>query len=98
MTTEEKVMSLPKQIRHRFRDNMAILTILEAYLRKHPEMRFIQLLWALDIINKNINKDVTDKFMTAEIEDRFHEESNITLKKIEQCLSSMKSEDVSGTG
>ena len=52
--------------------NKECLRLLEAYLNKCPELRFIQALWALDIVNR---------------EDRFYEEPDVTLEKITKALS-----------
>ncbi len=58
----------------RLKNNQEILQILNDTALKYPDMRFIQILWALGIINK---KDFL-------IEDRFYEESEETLQKIKQ--------------
>lgn len=47
--------------------NEALLHLLSSYLKKHPELRFIQALWNLNIVNK---------------EDRFYENSPQTLMKV----------------
>jgi len=47
--------------------NLRIHEIVGEYLLNHPELRYIQALWALGIIDK---------------EDRFHEEPRETLDKI----------------
>lgn len=58
---------------NRLKANEKILKILEQYINEHPDMRFIQILWALDIIN------MENEWL---IEDRFHEESEKTLEKL----------------
>lgn len=58
----------------RLKNNQEILQILNDTALKYPDMRFIQILWVLGIINK---KDFL-------IEDRFYEESEETLQKIKQ--------------
>lgn len=58
----------------RLKNNQEILQILNDTALKYPDMRFIQILWTLGIINK---KDFL-------IEDRFYEESEETLQKIKQ--------------
>ena len=51
--------------------NKECLEKLSVILEQHPELRFIQALWALDIVDR---------------EDRFFEEPNITLERIEEVL------------
>lgn len=55
--------------KNRFVNNMCILTELTEYLGKHSDLRFIQALWNLGIVNN---------------EDRFYEESHVTLKKVKE--------------
>lgn len=56
----------------RYSANKKILDIIAKSIDKNHDMRFIQILWALGIINSK--NDI--------IEDRFYEESEETLKKI----------------
>lgn len=49
--------------------NKECLRELTEFLKNHPEMRFIQALWALGIVNN---------------EDRFYEEPEVTLNKIKE--------------
>ena len=49
--------------------NKECLRELTEFLKDHPEMRFIQALWALGIVNS---------------EDRFYEESEVTFNKIKE--------------
>lgn len=51
----------------RLTDNQKILEILKEKVEEYPDLRFIQLLMNLDVVDH---------------EDRFYEESNITLKRI----------------
>lgn len=51
----------------RLSDNQKILEILKEKVEEYPDLRFIQLLMNLNVIDH---------------EDRFYEESNITLKRI----------------
>lgn len=53
--------------------NRAILHKLQDCIEKYPDMRFIQLLWDLNIIRKNPKK---------EIEDNYYEESEVTWSKV----------------
>jgi hypothetical protein len=50
----------------RIDDNKKLLKIVEDYVNKCPNMRFIQILWALNIVDST---------------DRFYEESKTTLEK-----------------
>lgn len=56
----------------RYSANKKILDIIARSIDENHDMRFIQILWALGIINSK--NDI--------IEDRFYEESEETLKKI----------------
>lgn len=55
------------KITKRQKYNRELLKIISKEVEKHPELRFIQLLWGLGIINA---------------EDRFYEEPDITLNRI----------------
>jgi len=55
--------------------NKIIIEIINRYIQDNPDMRFIQVLWALGIIN------IKDDWL---IEDRFNEESKDTLNKLKQ--------------
>lgn len=57
--------------------NEQILRKLSKYLRDNPDIRFIQALWNLKIIDS-----VTDEFGYKEVIDRFYEEPIHTLKRI----------------
>lgn len=59
----------------RQQNNLEILKILNKVILQNPDMRFVQLLWALNIINID-NNDF--------IEDRFYEESDKTLEFIKK--------------
>lgn len=48
-------------------DNLKILKKLESYLNKYPDIRFIQVLWSLHIVDRL---------------DRFYEEPSITIKRM----------------
>lgn len=49
--------------------NEELLNILKLFIIEHPELRFIQALWALGIVS---------------LEDRFYEESDKTLDKVKE--------------
>lgn len=65
---------------NRKEENKKLLKVLEDYLENNPDIRFIQALWALGIIDR----EVTDSsgFETSFIVDRFYEESDKTLERI----------------
>lgn len=54
---------------NRAKYNKECLEHLTKYIEAHPELRFIQALWALNIVDR---------------EDRFHEEPSVTLEKIKK--------------
>lgn len=56
-----------KYLRQKY--NLQILEEMKKFLEKQPDMRFIQALWALNIVDK---------------EDRFYEEPEITLAKVKE--------------
>ncbi len=57
--------------------NLKLLEILRETLCKNPELRFIQALWYLNIIDFNSMEK-----MSGQIIDRFYEEPVNTLKRI----------------
>lgn len=57
--------------------NLKLLEILRETLCKNPELRFIQALWHLNIIDFNSMEK-----MSGQIVDRFYEEPVNTLKRI----------------
>lgn len=61
--------------------NLAILGKLEEFLKGHPNFRFIQALWALDIIDRDENNLIID---------RFYEEPNKTLDKVDKRFAEFK--------
>ena len=61
-----------KAVKNRQESNKKLLTLLEEYISKYPNFRFIQLLWLLDIVNDD---------------DRFYEESEETLKIVLKKLN-----------
>ena len=58
--------------------NLAILNKLEEFLKEHPDFRFIQALWALDIIDRDENNLIID---------RFYEEPDKTLDKVNKAFA-----------
>ena len=61
--------------RQRQEANLKIIKHIIEYINSNPQIRFIQALWILDITNH---------------QDRFNEEPQITLKRIETRLEQMK--------
>lgn len=59
---------------NRKESNKKILQLLEKKLEESPDLRFIQALWALKIIDQEDNHII----------DRFYEEPSVTLKRIWQ--------------
>ena len=53
----------------REKDNLGCLKLLTSYLTRHSELRFIQALWALGVVDR---------------EDRFYEEPSVTLKRMQE--------------
>lgn len=64
----------------RLESNKKLLELLEEYLNSNPDIRFIQALWNLDIIDRQVIDACG--FETSFIVDRFYEEPKETLKRI----------------
>jgi len=68
-------MYIPKithpQISQRAESNKQIINLLDQFFKENPTIRFIQALHALSII---------------ETDDKFYEESTLTIKKLRECL------------
>lgn len=60
----------------RLEANREIIIKLEDYLEANPDSRFIQALWALNVIEQN--------------QDKFYEESEATLKVLQERLKIYK--------
>lgn len=65
-----------EMIANRQKFNKELITILNDAVEHNPEMRFIQLLWALRLIDRNIDG----------ILDRFYEESEATYNRIRKGM------------
>lgn len=64
----------------RLESNRVILEKLKGFIESNPDIRFIQALWVLGIIN---SKSIYNKgYHEQLIEDRFYEEPSETLKRI----------------
>lgn len=59
--------------------NLRILGLIIKFLKKNPDLRFIQALYATRILHS--------------FDDYFYEEPDKTLKRLKQCLNSMKLEE-----
>lgn len=59
----------------RYENNIKILKHIAKYIDNNPQQRFIQILWNLGIINRI-------EYDSMNIEDKYYEESEITLKKL----------------
>jgi hypothetical protein len=70
------------QVATRPHANTEIIALLDQFFSENPTLRFIQGLWALSIAEN-------DKFLVDD--DKFNEESVVTLKKLKECLSFLKS-------
>lgn len=62
--------------------NLQIIQEILSMVLDEPDLRFIQILWALGL---------TDRDENMNIKDRFYEEPEETLKRIKERLSSSKS-------
>lgn len=65
---------------NRKEENEKLLKVLADYLENNPDIRFIQALWALDIIDREVAD--SSGFETSFIVDRFYEEPDKTLERI----------------
>lgn len=65
---------------NRKEENEKILGILKDYLESNPDVRFIQALWALGIIDREVIDGSAHEIYVPV--DRFYEEPNETLKRI----------------
>lgn len=61
--------------------NKQLLKILKDYLETNPDIRFIQALWNLNIIDLR-TVTLSPELRHIEIVDRFYEEPDETLKRI----------------
>lgn len=65
---------------NRIEANKKLLWILTETLCKNPNMRFIQALWSLKIIDSKVEEGAGHEIIVPV--DRFYEESSETLKRI----------------
>ena len=65
--------------------NLKIIEVLTKIIENNPEWRFQQTLWNCGIIGRNYNDQ--DEL---EIEDKFYENSEITLNTLQKCFSEIK--------
>ena len=64
----------------RIKANQRLLDILKETLCKNPDLRFIQALWALKIIDSKVEEGAGHEIIVPV--DRFYEEPSETLKRI----------------
>lgn len=65
--------------------NLKIIEVLTKIIENNPEWRFQQTLWNCGIISRNYNDQ--DEL---EIEDKFYENSEITLNTLQKYFSEIK--------
>ena len=65
--------------------NLKIIEVLTKIIKNNPEWRFQQTLWNCGIISRNYNDQ--DEL---EIEDKFYENSEITLNTLQKYFSEIK--------
>jgi hypothetical protein len=63
------------------KENLKIIKSLTKIIKNNPDWRFQQILWSCGIIGRNYNDQ--DEL---EIEDRFYENSETTLKRVDEFL------------
>jgi hypothetical protein len=63
-----------EDILNRQANNQELINLISDYIDTHSEMRFIQALWSLNIIDRDENGII----------DRFYEEPNDTLNRIKK--------------
>lgn len=78
-------MDIKIKIEKRGLCNSLLTYIVTLYIRRHPELRFIQALWSLGIIDGIGEED------TVVLVDRFYEEPYDTLKRIRCRISEVLS-------
>ena len=71
----DKLKEHEEEILQRKQFNLELLKIVEEYINSNEQLRFIQILWNLNIIDKI---------------DRFHEEPQLTLKRVKNRLSQIE--------
>ena len=71
-------IDLKWEYEHRQENNLAIVEELKKYFETHPHIRFIQGLWGLNIITRDSNNRIID---------RFYEEPGVTLKVVEASVN-----------
>ena len=65
--------------------NLKIIEVLTKIIENNPEWRFQQTLWNCGIISRNYNDQ-----NELEIEDKFYENSEITLNTLQKYFSEIK--------
>lgn len=65
---------------NRYEANKKLLKLLELCIEKYPDLRFIQALWTLKIIDSKVEEGSGHEIIVPV--DRFYEEPSETLKRI----------------
>ena len=65
---------------NRYKANKKLLKLLEFCIEKYLDLRFIQVLWTLKIIDSKVEEGSGHEIIVPV--DRFYEESSETLKRI----------------
>ena len=65
-------------MKNRLLYNLEILKIIVEYTLAHPELRFNQILWALNIIDRSVDGTIMDKF---------YEEPDLTLIRLKERIN-----------
>lgn len=71
-------IDLKWEYEHRQENNLAIVEELKKYFEANPHIRFIQGLWGLNIITRDSNNRIID---------RFYEEPGVTLKVVKASVN-----------
>ena len=75
---------MDKNVSERIKSNQKLLELLKETLCKNPELRFIQALWSLKIIDSKVEEGAGHEIIVPV--DRFYEEPSETLKRIGQGI------------
>ena len=72
----------------RLKANLKIIDMLTAFVKANPDQRFCQALCNLGLPNVVINSFSPDKGLVYE--DKYHEESDVTLETVKQHYAGMQ--------
>lgn len=71
-------------MKNRLRYNLEILEEIVSYTMEHPELRFVQILWSLNVINRDTDGNLMD---------RFYEEPDVTLLRVKEQTHGYKTSE-----